>query len=336
MIVAVIDRREFKGVCSYKLVAVNKKDGKVDYAVKIMEEKAVIKALNERKYTLINAKVENGKLKGTTGSLSRFDTTPKPFVIITEMVNVVGDTQTVIGYRVSDSKGVVAAISKNKLIEMCKKGRALQNAIFVSDSEDRAAHIRAFEEGQFIREVVVLPKSKKSEYSAPSNEDYEEKDRVAKEEMEKAPKKENPLAQFTPEQRAVLQEAHNDGLEIKYLWNTKYSVEQMKALVRVMRDGNNPSRFATPEYSARQMAWLGLGLKMKADITNELNPKYNEAQLNMIRTGTLRGVDTSKYANPSISATNMEKMLVQLSDSLLENFAGVYLTEKQWEELAEE
>lgn len=255
------------------------------------------------KADLVNVEFKGTKLKGKTGDLSRFKS--KPLVILSELY--VQDQGT-IGYKVSDCNGIVKNIPNKELLAYCKKAVEadripIQNGIFVPETDSKKAFIRAYDNGEFYRELIVRNKSKNVK-----------KAEVNQEKNEKAISKIEEV--FNPEQIEQLKLGKKNGVNIKIYGNNKLSADQMRVIREALEEGIDAKLFADPEFSVGAMRMLRADLKYGVDVSLYLNPKYDLYQLEELSAGIITGVDISKYSDPSLSAREMGEIRTRLEKNI--------------------
>lgn len=294
----------------YRVVSYAKgKDG-IQYKKQVVHEEQLKNALAEKKIKLDNADLVDGKIKGITGDLSRFNSVDglNPKVILSEMV---ADDK-VIGYRLVSYDGTVSAIRLKDVISYCEKvnekfgakGAPIQNAMFVPASENGKAHIRAYPGQVFNKEVIERKKVNDTKVAIVDKKANAEKVNSKLEEL------------FNKDQIEQLRLGKKHGVDIRLMGNNKLSAEQMKEIRKALEDGINARVFASPEFSSEVMAALRINAKYGVDIKYFINPRYNAEQIFELSTGYLSGVDITKYADPKLSATDMSKKRIYLESQL--------------------
>ena len=273
-----------------------------------VNEPQLLSFLREKKLTLRNAAIKDGKLVGTTGSLERFKAKTNgypPMVIISEVVD---SDDNVLGYKICSSFGEVKTISIKDVLKMCETIQnsemiPFQNAVYVSGDSAKKAHLRAFVEGDFVKEVIHR---KKSAYAEPAVVKTSEasKNLARLEEM------------FTQEQIVELKLGKQHGVNIKVYGNNKLSPAQMAVIRKTMEEGLDPRPFASPEFSVQAMRMYLADLRYGVDISNYINPKYTIDQLNEISLGYMEGLDVSSYADPKLSAEEMAERRMRLESGI--------------------
>lgn len=255
-----------------------------EYTPRRLEESAMIEYATSMH--VANAKVEGGKLVGRHASLSRFDTAR---VVVMSIIKL-GDTDKVAGYRVANTNGNITKIKEDELIEHCRKAESvgkvyIQNMIFSNDSNESSAHIRQYVNGQVPVEVLTTSKQK------PKTSIIERR------KMEKLAKngydinaKEHNKDLFNAEQKKVLIDAKQQGIDIRLIFNPKIKAECMRYYVAELKIGN--------------------------DITPYLNPEYTVDQLSVLSVAAESGVDMSKLSNPNLSYNDMMELYERLDKQI--------------------
>lgn len=289
----------------YRVVLYNRSENDCQYAKKAINEQALIQAITEGKLVLDNATVVNGKLKGTTGALSRFESAKDfhPVVILSE---IVADNVTM-GYRIATFDGSVQAIRIKDILAYCARvnmnGSPIQNAMYVPENGMNKPHIRAYPDHKFYQETI---KRKKSDIAQPAKPNMKENQRQVSrlEEL------------FTRAQINQLKLGKENGVDIKIFGNNKLSADQMKEIRLALECGINAKPFADPAYSVSAMKALRLNAKYGVDVTYFVNPKFSAEQIYELSTGYLSGVDIAQYADPSLSAKDMSKKRIYLESQI--------------------
>lgn len=269
-------------------------------------EEQLIGALVQGKIRLTNAKVEGGKIKGTTGDLKRFQNRiNKPLVIISELVV---DGRGVLGYKVANYEGTVKNVSRMDMLKLCDKvskagGIPLQNGQYVADTNEQRAHIRSYPGGDYIKEVIERTRSR---HARPASVDTT-RNTKALEKLEEL---------FTPEQIRELMIGKKNGVNIKIYGNNKLSADQMRVIREALEEGLNAKLFADPDYSVDAMRILRADMKYGVDVSYYLNPKYSAEQLSELATGYISGVDVDKYSDPNNTPEEMAEIRMRLENNI--------------------
>lgn len=290
----------------YKLLAKGKKDNLVCYNTTSRAESQIVKEIREGKYTIKNATVQDGKLKGTTGDLARFENGVNiPYVILNELRRDDGKT---LGYRVANSDGKVLKISCRDLILECKEIKAkggipIQNGMYV-DKDGVVPHIRSYPGGDYPYEI--LSKKVKNPDSAPAKIDGQKANKaIAKlDEM------------FTPEQIEELRQAKAAGVNIKIIGDNTLSPEQMHIIWTTKYKGLPAELFADHRYKLDVMKFFKVQLECRQDIRQLLNTDYSVMQIAQIALGIEQGVDITKFSSPKLDHDKMEYIRRTLYDKL--------------------
>ena len=285
----------------YRIVLYNRAEDDCQYAKKAVSEEHLIKLLSEGKLELDNAEVKDGKIKGTTGDLNRFNSSTKfhPVVILSE---IVADGR-VMGYRTATFDGTVKAVRIKDILAYCDRvnnsGVPIQNAMYVPENGTSKAHIRAYANKPFYQETIKRKKSDVAQPAIPNT----------KENQKQVSKLEELFNKLQIEQ---LKLGKANGVDIRVFGNNKLSADQMKEIRLGLESGINARAYADPAYSASAMKALRLNAKYGVDITYFVNPKFNAEQIYELSTGFLSGVDISQYADPELSTKDMSKKRIYL------------------------
>lgn len=263
-------------------------------------EQDLIKALASKKVHLLNATLENGKLKGTTGDLKRFNNGKnKPFVVISEIK--AGDK--VLGYKVANYNGAVTNVKLADLMSYCEKttkagGVPVQNCMYVGDKDGQRAHLRSYP--GYTLPVEKIERKKSANAKKPET-------------VDKATNAKNKLETiFTKEQIKQLQLGKKNNVNIKIYANPKLSAEQMEVIRKALESGLHGEWIADPAYKVEVMKYLVADMKYGVDVSYYLNPEYSLEQLRELGSGFIAGVDVSKYADPSMSVDEMVRIREEL------------------------
>lgn len=272
----------------------------------MMSEEDIIKTFNTGAKWL-NIKLEKGKIKGSAGALSRFETQDKkPLVVISQLVD---SADKVIGFKVASYDGKVKNIAIKELIaygnRVTKAGAVpIQNAIFVPDDNNKKAHYKAYPENQFITELIPTT----------TNKNVVKPSRVPVQKNEKTLNKLEEI--YTAEQIAELREGKKNGVDIRIYANPALSAEQMQALRKGLQKGVNVKPFASPDYSPQLMKWYTNDSKAGIDIRRYLNPKYSIEQLSEISIAAEEGLDLSKLSDIKLSPNDMAEIRERLEHKI--------------------
>lgn len=289
----------------YRVVLYNRTENDCQYAKKAVPEEHLVKLISDGTLELDNATVKDGKIKGTTGDLNRFNNSAgfHPLVILSE---IVADGR-IMGYRTATFDGTVKALRLKDILAYCDRvnsnGVPIQNAMYVPESDTNKAHIRSYAGKPFFQETI---KRRKSNVAQPARPDIKEnRKQVSKlEEL------------FNRAQIEQLKLGKENGVDIKVFGNNKLSADQMKEIRLGLESGINARAFADPSYPVSAMKALRINAKYGVDVTYFVNPKFNAEQIYELSTGFLSGVDIAQYADPSLSAKDMSKKRVYLESKL--------------------
>jgi hypothetical protein len=277
---------------------------------KLMSEAQVIQLL-QRKVKWLNIKLENNKIKGSSGDLKRFESKgSRPYVIISQLVNSDGK---LIGYKVADYNGGVKNIRIKEVIaygaRATKQGCIpVQNAIFVpatkdSDGTVKSAHYKSYPGCNFIEERIVVNR----------NTDADTR-RVSTNKNEKTLNKLEEI--YTKEQIEQLKIGKKNGVDIRIYANPALSAEQMAALRNGLQQKVNVRPFAFPEYTVECMKYYTMEAKYGMDIRKYLSPKYSIAQIAELSIAVNEGLDVSKMSDPSLSVRKMQERRIRLENGV--------------------
>lgn len=288
------------------------------YSKRQATEAQVVQEIKANKYKLANAEVSNGKLKGTTGSLERFD--GETYVILSQIVD---ETDKVLGYRLANTEGAVAKKPLRQVLQLCKKvdsagGVPIQNAQYVAGSKDnKSAHIKAYPGYTFPKEVHK--RNKNEHVHTPKKMDPAVAQKV--ETAVKSQEKEKLTDIFNNEQIEELKAGKKAGVNIKRFGNPALSAEQMRELRGMEELGFDCSVFADPAYEVQSLKYYKTEMKYGSgeDVYKFANPKYSPRQIGIISLAYDSGLDISKLSNPELTANEMEQIRVRLDSALWKN-----------------
>ncbi len=293
-----------EGSMVYRVLVYRYNNKKWDFTRQMVTENDLADIIKHGKFKMKNTVIEAGKIKGCSGSLSRFN--DRPFVVISEIVT---NEDKVVGYKVADYNGAVRNIKINELLKYCEatvrnKRVPIQNGMYIPEDNGKKAHIRAYNEGDYIKEVVERKVSKHVK-------------RVPKKEINKREQALLKLEElFTKEQIKQLMLGRKNGVNIKVYANNELTPEQMAVIRETLEDGNDASAFADPAYDISVMKLLRAHLKYGIDVTYYVNPEFTVEQLGELATGFINGVDISTYANPKIPHNEMAEIRTRLENNI--------------------
>ncbi|MBR1453151.1 MAG: hypothetical protein IJ593_00675 [Lachnospiraceae bacterium] len=306
----------------YRIITIKSIDNKLAFNKATASEAAVIKACLAGKIVLDNASVdpETHKIHSNfnSGSLERFIESYKfginPVVIISELR--IKDTNRLIGYRIaSDDK--VLNIRLNDILSRCRAVKeradgkqsvvAIQNAVYVPESQNTKEHIRGFSENQFIVEYIENHSAKNVKPAV-----------VNKNENNKQISKLQSL--FTDDQIMELKLGKQHGVNIRVYGNNRLSAEQMRQIRIALEDGLNPTQFASPEYKPEIMNAYRIQMKYGVNIDAFIRPDYSIEQIMILSAAYLSGVDVSRLANPKKTPLGMDRERIELENKLWREF----------------
>ena len=280
-------------------------------------EAVLIRTLASGKVHLCNAELSAGKLKGTTGSLSRFNPAnskfTRPIVILSEL-RTDDAAYRLLGYKIVTYDGKVRNIKVQELLDYCSNiakmaakynGYAvpIQNAIYVEETPGVAAHIKGYIQNQFLVEDIHVSK--------PSNVEPAKVDQAANK------KQVSRLEElFTKDQIEELRKGRESGVNYKLYGNNKLSAAQMKEIRKSLEAGINPKLYADPAFKPETMKAYRIQAKYGVDISQFINPSYNPEQIYELSTALISGVDISKLAYPKKSANDMAKERIEMESKI--------------------
>lgn len=302
----------FNNQRNFRMVGFTFDNGKWDFNRQVVAEEQLVALITSGRLQVNNAVVEKGKIKGSTGSLDRFNSAKGRPVVILSILMANGET--VVGYKIADYDGNVKNIKATDMLMMCKietdRGNVpIQNGMFVPDIGKNGA-IRCYPNGDYTKEIVQINKPATAVKANP----------VTKNKVTGATG--NPVMNdFTPEQIQQIMMAKNSGVNYKLLRNEKFTPEQMKVLRETMEDGLNAKLFADPAFSADAMRMYRADMRYKVNIRYYLNPAYSVEQLSELSIGYLGGVDISQYSDPKLTPEEMAERRVRLESKIWKGHA---------------
>lgn len=277
-----------------------KQQDKWEYQKQMAPEESVVKALNEGKVTLDNGIVENGKIKGTTGDLKRFNEINKPAVVLAEIRH---EKQGTLGYKLASSDGVVKNFRLKEVLAYAesKTNRGMvpfQNAIYIPKTDDKRDFIKSYTSQGF---SVDLIKDRGNKYSKPA---------------EKTKNTDAIDAMFTKEQQEELLKGKKAGVNIRIYANNKMTPGQMRIIRKGLEERLPMQLIASPDFSEGLMEIYRADLKYGYDIKPYLNPEYTPEQILEISTGYVDGVDVGIYADPKNTVETMAEIRMRLTHGI--------------------
>ena len=290
---------------------VNKKSDKIyDWKFNCMlaSEEQILNSLNSGNMWL-NAKLDDTKLKikGSTGSLERFNDTNRPFVILSQIVN---DTGKILGYKVANYEGGVRNIVLKEMLAYGTRitknsGTPVQNAIFIPAELDdkgtiiKAAHYKAYPNCHFIVEMLSSNKNNKADVK-----------RVPVKQNEKTLSKLEEI--YNAGQLNELKLGKQAGVDIRIYANPALSMNQMRELRLGLMRKLNVKPIAHPEYGVMEMRYYIICLADGIDIRSFLNPEYSVGQLSELSLAVEEGLDISKMSNTKLTPDEMAEIRERL------------------------
>lgn len=291
----------------YRVILYKRENNDTKYSKQQIPEHVLTNMLQNNSINLDNAALVGGKIKGTTGELSRFTANKDfhPMVILSE---IVADGQ-VIGYRTANFDGKIQSIRVKDVLAYCSRvassGAPFQNAMYVQESATKA-HIRAYPGQTFFKEVIQRKKTEEAAKAPVANTKDNSKNLSKLEEL------------FSKEQIEKLVLAKKKGIDVKIIGNNKLTPGQMSVLIKGASEGINVKPFADPAFSEKAMNAYRINAKYGVRIADFIHPGYNAEQIYELSTGWLSGVDITKFSDIKLSAKDMAKKRVYL-ESLLWN-----------------
>lgn len=289
--------------------AKNKNNNQFDWSFEclIMTQDQVYESI-KRGNKWLNIKIENGKIKGSTGSLSRFMANYKPVVIISKIVS---DDNKLLGYKVANYNGTVTNITIKEFIaygNRCHKQNIVpvQNAIYVPAENSKLGHFKSYPGFTFISEVLVSNKNK-----------YAEDRKIQLKKNEKTLSNLEEI--YSKDQLIQLKKGKINGVDIRIYASPSLSAEQMEVLRNGLENKLNIKPIAFSEYTVKAMKYYIDCLENNIDIRKFANPKYNIGQLAEISLAAELGLDISKLSNPKLSPMEMAEIRERLEAKIWKN-----------------
>lgn len=233
-----------------------------------------------------------------------FSNKVKPSVIVNNIKTKAGK---LIGYTIIRFDGKCMRIKLADAIRLAQEAKqrgcvAFQNCIYVEQSAEKRAHLRAANE-VVIPDFIIQDSVKKVDPS-----------KLQKATPAKEPEK--PESVFTPEQLKQLRLGKDNGINYKIYMNPKLSAEQMEQIRLITEAGFNGAYVAFPEYTVGALKFYLTDYKNGAEIRYYLNPKYSTAQLFQLSLGAADGIDIKQYKDPKINSLEMEEIRNRLTSKL--------------------
>lgn len=312
MLNIIVGREKKDGVLYYLLCHFSLKNT----AFETVTEAALIELLRR------NMKIENavlndkGQLKGSGASLTRFDGKPRPYVVLSRLVDEANNT---IGFRVATPLGECFKARAAKILDYCrlvakKGGVPFQNAIFVDDGTE-SSFIKSYPDHPFVTEVFKQERNKHAieeskPVPAPTKEDKAELEKQLKDDLDKSAKE--IASKYTREQKVQLALGLKSGVNIWNYADPDISWQKMKVLRLAMEAGYDVSPLCSRKYiipvDINTLMYVEMCLRQGIDVRNLLNPEYTMQQLQEIYTGIIHYVDINQYSDPKIPASEMAKI----------------------------
>lgn len=287
------------GQKGYRVVLVSyteKEPGQYDWDFKCAVKPESWIASNINSIPWLNIGIENGKIKGTSGSLTRFNNgVNHPVVIVSQLSTSDGN---LVGYKIIDYDGNVKNIKLKAMLEYGirtehKGGIPVQNAMFVKAEEGRREHFKSYPDHPFIEEILVVHKNPHVN-RANVNVNQNEKSLTRIEEI------------FSKDQLVQLKKGKEEGINYKLYANPNLSAKQMEALREALKRNVNIRPFASPDFKVECMRYYAATAAVGGNISNIINPNYTVNQLSELYCAIESGIDISEFADPKISAKDMQ------------------------------
>lgn len=284
--------------------------------VVVLSEMELIRAIQDG-MEFENVAVENNQLKGTSGSLSRFDA--KPYVVLTRVAD---HRDTTIGYDISDCYGITRRVLlKNCLSfargKVAKNEIPFQNAIYVPDTLEKKAHIKSYSGHDF---PTVQLKAANNKHSIQQSKAGVVS--IKKANLDALSKKMQ--NEYTKEQLEQLRLGVQNNIAYSLYANKDISAEKMRLMREHMERGYLPTTIAHPSFiipcSIDCLQYVLAVDAMGRDVRSLLNPKYTVPQMVQINLGLILGLDVNEYADPSLSVQAMEKIRIRLEGKYWSGF----------------
>jgi hypothetical protein len=251
-------------------------------------------------------KFASGCLVIDTGSIavSRFDS-----ALCVAVTEIWGAAEKTLGYVFAFPDGRVLKVSLCDALKFCeqtaRQGKAaVQNMQYVGRSGSADAFLRNYP-GYLVpihtlRRAAVNAETARADpavkYSALAKMDAKRAAEV-----------------FTPEHLEVLGRGKSQGVDIRVYANPAFSPVRMHAVRRVLAAHKSPARLLDPKLSDEMARAYSFELESGADIRAYFNTAYDHRQMVQVKLGVISGIDVSEYADPSVSADEMEQRRVRLS-----------------------
>lgn len=270
------------------------------FECKMLNEQQIINSL-QAGLKWLNIELKDGKIKGSTGALSRFESKiHKPYVIISQLIN---SENKLLGYKVAGYDGSVKNIP---LKEMLAYGNRItkaneipvQNAIFVPADGEKKEHYKSYPEHPFFIEKIPSKKNNSKQKRVPIKENSKTLSKL--EEI------------YSKEQLVQLKLGKEHGVDIRIYANPALKPNQMTVLREGLEQKINIKPIAFPEYNYFAMRYYLDCLKNRIDIRPFLNPEYNIGQLSELSLAAELGLDITKMCNPKLSPNDMAEIRERL------------------------
>lgn len=267
-------------------------------------EEAIVNSLKKGE-NWSNVELKNGKLVGSSGSLSRFiDGKSKPWVIIAQIMN----NGRIIGYDVAREDGSMGQLELSKVIKYAETvtasgGIPVQNAIFVPTTAEVKGHFRPYAGKSFIEDNWEYSKNKNAVSVPRANNSANAK------RLEKTKKLEDI---FNKEQIREIKAGKNNKINYRVYADPRFSAEQMRELRKGLERGVNVQPVAHHQFKPDAMKYYIADLANKCDIRQYLNPRYSVDQISELSIAYAKGLDLSKLSDPKLPASEMSEIATRL------------------------
>ena len=263
---------------------------------------------NKNKYIIVES----------NGSFSRLAQKTKgvPVLVICSMY--VNEFDRILSYVVVDTTGCVYNIQAQELYSRCMNYKKrfdaslVQNGIFKL-KDDKVPFISAYPNKQFVK-IVMKSRVKNSVIDKTA-----EKNKTAVKDNLKRNTAylNNNKTTFDAGQDKQLKLAAKYGVNPLLISNPNLSSDQMKILWRAKHNGIQSGYFADPNLPADTMRFFASKLvsdKVCKECLGLINPDYNLDQLNELYMGICTGIDFRQYADPKMSAVDMNIKRMRLEN----------------------
>lgn len=152
----------------------------------------------------------------------------------------------------------------------------------------------------------------------------------------------SPFSNMEPEIEAEFQEIENNQrnevqqpMNEDFLNDSRFNEEQKEVLLQGVDRGVDISIYADPKFNSWQMKEILTGLENKLDVSIYAKPEFTDSQMEQIREGLEQGVDVSIYAKPEFDELQMTEIKYGLSKDIdVSIYANTKFDHYQMEEIA--